>query len=486
MSDHKQQYKDKVLTKAYEDFVGVNKEYLEKAKKIFLKEKGLTFRDGTYLSPEYIWDWIFVKDAPEKYPNIFIGFEGYDLESPSIIKFIYLYYSFYDRLIAASDKGVLIVNRKETIPDMFYALGSIPIRGGAGAALRHQRLSVVPDNFEACGAGSAWAWKDNRIPFGAQVVPTGVHCYDTPNNALAVHRAGKVDIPIFYLDNPIGSGDAEWAIDYRVKTLRRAAGEIAKLNGATVDDERLRREIIIGNKVRKAVWRIYEVQGESEQPPFTAHEFETIIHAGHNWTGEPEAFQEVLEGIAVEAKDRQSHRVHGTVHHKNPVRIFVGGACTHFRPLIGHTSGAVPVGVEWFLVPSHGSLNEEGDPFRALVEGSPLKSLTVPLEEHADWIVDRIRESKAEGFIYGYKWGCNFASSAAHVITDVVKKKTGIPTLIMETDFIGKQANESGGGLTRVEAFIEILKANKRGKGGSLEKRHIKKPTYNAAYAAAI
>jgi hypothetical protein len=72
------------------------------------------------------------------------------------------------------------------------------------------------------------------------------------------------------------------------------------------------------------------------------------------------------------------------------------------------------------------------------------------------------------------------------VITDVVKKKTGIPTLIMETDFIGKQANESGGGLTRVEAFIEILKANKRGKGGSLEKRHIKKPNYNDAYAAAI
>ena len=80
MPDHKKQYKDKVLTKAYEDFVNENREYLEKARNIFLKEKGLTFRDGTYLSPEYIWDWIFVKDAPEKYPNIFIGFQGYDLE----------------------------------------------------------------------------------------------------------------------------------------------------------------------------------------------------------------------------------------------------------------------------------------------------------------------------------------------------------------------------------------------------------------------
>lgn len=462
MSDHKQQYKEKVLRKAYDDYVSEHREYLAKVKNIFLQEKGLTFRDGSYHSPKHIWEWIFEKDAPEKYPNIFIGFDGYDLESPSVIKFIYLYYSFYDRLLAASDRGVLIVNRKETIPDMFYALGSIPIRGGAGAALRHQRLSVVPENFEACGAGSAWAWKDNRIPYGAQVVPTGVHCYDTPNNALAVHRAGKVDIPIFYLDNPIGSGDTEWAIDYRVKTLRRAAEEISKLNGVPVDDERLRQEIKIGNKVRKAIWKIFKVQAESPKPPFTAHEFETIIHSGHNWGGEPEAFLEVIEGIAAEAGDRQTHQIHGTAIHKNPVRIFVGGACTHFRPLIGHTSGAVPVGVEWFLVPSHGTLNEEGDPFQALVEGSPLKSLTAPLEEHAEWIVERIRESKADGFIYGYKWGCNFASSAAHVITDVVKKKTGISTLIMETDFIGKSAHESGGGLTRVEAFIEILKQQKR------------------------
>jgi len=462
MSDHKQQYKDKVLTKAYLDYVNGNREYLEKAKRIFLQEKGLTFRDGSHHSAARIWEWIFEKEAPEKYPNIFIGFDGYDLESPSIIKFIYLYYSFYDRLLEASDRGVLIVNRKETIPDMFFALGSIPIRGGAGAALRHTKLSVVPENYEACGAGSSWAWKDNRIPYGAQVVPTGVHCYDTPNNALAAHRTGKVDIPIFYLDNPIGSGDTEWAVDYRVKTLRRAADEISKLTGVAVDDENLRREIRIGNKVRRAIWRIFEIQGESPNPPFTAFEFETILHSGHNWAGEPEAFLEVIEGIAAEAKDRQNHQMHGTAIHKNPVRIFVGGACTHFRPLIGHTSGAVPVGVEWFLVPSHGSLNEEGDPFRALVEGSPLKSLTAPVEEHADWIVEQIRQSKADGFIYGYKWGCNFASSAAHVITDVVKKKTGLPTMIMETDFIGKLANESGGGLTRVEAFTEILKQQKR------------------------
>ena len=481
MSDHKQQYKEKVFKKAYEEFVNNNREYLEKSRKIFLNQKGLTFRDGSYHSPEHIWEWIFEKDAPEKYPNIFIGFDGYDLESPSIIKFIYLYYSFYDRLIEASDRGVLIVNRKETIPDMFFALGSIPIRGGAGAALRHvNKLSAVAENFEACGAGSSWAWKDNRIPYGAQVVPTGVHCYDTPNNALAVHRAGKVDIPIFFLDNPIGSGDKEWAIDYRVQTLRRAAEEISKLTGVAVDEEKLRSEIKIGNKVRKAVWKIFEIQGESPNPPFTAFEFETILHSGHNWAGEPEAYLEVLEGIAAEAKERESHKVHGTVIHKNPVRIFVGGACTHFRPLIGHTSGAVPVGVEWFLVPSHGSLNEAGDPFRALVEGTPLKSLTARLEEHADWIVEHIRKSRAEGFIYGYKWGCNFASSAAHVISDVVKKKTGIPVLIMETDFIGKLANESGGGLTRVEAFIEILKQGKRVKRAPGERRRPTQPGVSA------
>lgn len=463
MSDHKAQYKDKVFRRTYEAFARDHADYLRLAKARFLKEKGLTFRDGTQRSAEYIWNWLFEDVAPEKYPNIFIGLENYDLESPSIVKFLFLYFSFYDRLIAASERGVVVINRKETIPDLFFALGAIPIRGGAGAALRHTTRSHAPENFEACGAGSAWAWKDNKIPFNAQVVPTGVHCYDTPNNALSVHRAGKVDIPIFYLDNPIGSGDTEWATDYRVKTLRRAAEQISRMTGVPVSDDTLRREIKIGNKVRKAIWKIFELQAESAEPPFTAYEYETVLHSGHNWAGEPEAYLEVIEGIAAEAKDREHHRIKGTSEHKNPVRIFVGGACTHFRPLIGPTSGAIPVGVEWFLVPSHGDVSETIDPFRAIVEGDPLKSLTAPLEEHAGWIVEHIRKSRADGFIYGYKWGCNFGSSAANVISDVVKRDTGIPVLIMETDMIGKLASESGGGLTRVEAFIEILKLKKRG-----------------------
>lgn len=462
MSDHTQQYKEKVFKKGYEAFVAENRDYLAKAKAAFLKTKGLAFRDGTEMSVERIWSWLFETEAPEKYPNIFVGIEKYDLESPGVVKFLYLYYSFYDRLLEATAKGATVVNRKETIPDLFFAIGAIPIRGGATAALRHTLRSVAPENHEACGAGSAWAHADHKIPFNIQVVPVGVHCYDTPNNALSVHRSGKVDIPIFYLDNPIGSSDKEWASEYRVKTLRRAAEEMAKHTGRSVDDEAIRREIVIGNKVRRAIWRIFELQAQREQPPFTAYEFETILHAGHNWAGEPEAFLQVLEEIAADVDNRVHHKVHGTSVVKNPARIFVGGACTHFRPLIGPTSGAIPVGVEWFLVPSHGSLDETGDPFRAIVDGSPIKSLTEPLEQHAQWIVDHIVQSRADGFIYGYKWGCNFGSSAAHIITDVVRQQTGIPTLIMETGMIGKIAAESGGGLTRVEAFIEMLKQRKR------------------------
>jgi hypothetical protein len=41
---------------------------------------------------------------------------------------------------------------------------------------------------------------------------------------------------------------------------------------------------------------------------------------------------------------------------------------------VGPTSGAVPVGVEWFLAPSFGNFDETGDPFRALVDGLPTES----------------------------------------------------------------------------------------------------------------
>jgi len=460
MSDHRSEYQEKVFRREALVFLAENRDYLARAKGIFLRSSALAFRNGTVLPPARIWEWLFEKDAPEKYPNIFNGFENYDLESPGVVKFLFLYYSFYERLVEAIEKGATVINRKET-PDLFLGLGAISIRGGATAALSNTVRSAAPGNPEACGSGSTWAHVDHKIPFNLQVVPVGVYCYDKPNNAVAAQRSGKHRVPMMLIDNPIGSGDKEWAVEYRVKSLRRVAAEVSKSTGRAVDDEAIRKEIIVGNKVRRAIWRIFELQSDSPQPPFTAYEYETILHSGHNWGGEPEAYLQAIQEIVSDVPQRIHHQVHGTSGGKNPVRIFVGGACTHFRPLVGPTSGAVPVGVEWFLAPSFGNFDETGDPFRALVVGSPLKSLTQPLEEHAHWIVEHIRRSRAEGFIYGYHFGCNFGSSAANAIVDTVRRETGIPTLIMESGMVGRRGNESGSGLTRVEAFIELLKSKK-------------------------
>jgi hypothetical protein len=463
MSDHRLEYTEKVFKKGFNQFVETNREYLEKARKIFLdKASGITYRDGTHYTPEDIWSWLFETTAPEKYPNIFVGIENYDLESPGIVNFLFLYYSFYDHLVELKKRGAVIVSRKETVPDLFFGLGAIPIRGGANAALRNKVQKSAPTNIEACQTGSTERYEDDAVPFTCQVIPTGVHCYDKPNNALSVARMGKAQIPTIFIDNPIESGDTEWAIDYKVKSLRRAAEFIAEKVGQPIDEEAIRQEIKIGNQVRKAIWRIFELQGESDLPPFTSWEFETIIHSGHNWAGEPEAYRDVIEEIARDVPDRINHKVSGFARNKNPVRIFVGGACTHFRPLMRPENGAIPVGVEWFLAPSHGTVEEEGDPFRAIVTGTPVKALQKPLVEHAEWFVEQLKRSRADGFIYGYHWGCNFASSAAHVICDVIKEKVGIPTFIMETEMIGKTADESGGGLTRVDAFVEMLKQRKQ------------------------
>ncbi len=77
-------------------------------------------------------------------------------------------------------------------------------------------------------------------------------------------------------------------------------------------------------------------------------------------------------------------------------------------------------------------------------------------EERAEWTARMVKESRADGVIFIFNWGCNYQSSVSRLITDIVKQRTGVPTTVIELGELGRmQGSEQA--RNRVEAFMEMI-----------------------------
>jgi benzoyl-CoA reductase/2-hydroxyglutaryl-CoA dehydratase subunit BcrC/BadD/HgdB len=82
---------------------------------------------------------------------------------------------------------------------------------------------------------------------------------------------------------------------------------------------------------------------------------------------------------------------------------------------------------------------------------------TQPAEERARVIVEDVKRSRADGFIYMHNWGCNYESAPATLICDIVKREIGIPTTIIEMgELVRMESTEYS--QNRTEAFIEMIR----------------------------
>jgi benzoyl-CoA reductase/2-hydroxyglutaryl-CoA dehydratase subunit BcrC/BadD/HgdB len=80
----------------------------------------------------------------------------------------------------------------------------------------------------------------------------------------------------------------------------------------------------------------------------------------------------------------------------------------------------------------------------------------LPTEQRAEWTVEAVKRSRADGVLFMYNWGCNYQTGVARMISDIVKQKTGLPTTFIEVGELGRaEATEQS--QNRVEAFIELL-----------------------------
>ncbi|MDX9822667.1 MAG: 2-hydroxyacyl-CoA dehydratase family protein, partial [Syntrophales bacterium] len=87
--------------------------------------------------------------------------------------------------------------------------------------------------------------------------------------------------------------------------------------------------------------------------------------------------------------------------------------------------------------------------------------LNIGVDEMAGMVVGMIDKYAADGLVLHSNRSCKPYSLGQYDIQRIVQERRGIPTLMIEADMVDERSFAEGPTETRIEAFIEMLKARK-------------------------
>lgn len=453
--------------------------YPERIKADFLKTPDIIFASGERVTAAQVWDYMTV-EAPRRFPHAFdardshIGRLSDDVDFFSGIKREYLQLSLRDRALKAHDNGIpLILTQGGQTMETYYAAGGIPLRPGLvmqwardmqeGLNLRQaeQRgIDILEGgrnkvSMEACNQIAAHAAVASGVVPVRLVAPyLALRCSDMAY-LVESHRGSARRTPVQAVDFPINSGGKPWAVDLVAKELRKLIDTVAGLSGRKVTEADLFNQIRQANRARQLARDITRQWWAADIPPTNSLDL-NILHLANDFLGDVDATIQVLEETKAEVERRIKDKVRGKGLARDPRRIFICGSCVGPNPTHVERAGGVIVGRDdsWNLL--YTDVKESGDPLRNLAEGILAYPYELPTKARAKWTADTIRESRADGVIFMYNWGCNYQTSVARMMADLIKAETGLPTTFIEVGELGRsEATEQSE--NRVEAFIEML-----------------------------
>jgi benzoyl-CoA reductase/2-hydroxyglutaryl-CoA dehydratase subunit BcrC/BadD/HgdB len=443
----------------------------------------LVFRDGSRATPEDIWNFM-TEEGPRRYPNIFTkaknhGFSG-DFDFVSGFKRDYFNTTLFDRLnrAAASNVPVVFIQGGQT-HEPYYAAGGIPIRPGSvngwatnakenmtfeEADLRRLQIREIGRQqltVDACQTAKYEIIQNNLVSGIKMIAPyLCTRCSDI-GYGVEAHRHGPVRLPLLPVDYPVNDQmDKPWAVEYVAESLYRLVAGISKLSGREVTDDILWKEIKLHNEKRRIAREYLQLWWSAGIPPTNTQDHNGVVSLGNESNADPTAAKQILEESLAEVRERIENGVKGGGLSEDPVRLFICGSCVNPNPHVVDRAGGVVVGKDDGFSEIFFDVEESGNPYEEMARTMLKFPYELPTEQRGEWVAEQVKASRADGMIFMYQWGCNFQSAAARLVADVVKKKAGVPTIIVERAMAESQDGQEQLH-NRVEVFIEMLRQAK-------------------------
>ncbi|MBI2953676.1 MAG: 2-hydroxyacyl-CoA dehydratase [Chloroflexi bacterium] len=457
--------------------------YPQEIKEQFLATGPLPLRDGTTVSPEEIWEFM-TDEGPRKFPFVFTSNPNspqrlpYYVDLISGLKLNYLVISrrFRVEKLRQQGKPLIYVQGGQTL-EPYYAADVVPLRPGdmttlacyyvaEGLNLRNKdwkKADIHEEGnrvvaYETCRQVTCHtAIRNGVVPVSLLAPYTRTRCSDV-TFLVESHRSNPLKTESLLVDYPPNyERHKSWAVDYVAAGIRRLIAKLDEVTGRTTTDEEFRAQIRAHNRIRGLTREIVELFRSAAVPPTGSAMFYGILAMGKDCDADPVAAEHVLAQMRDEVRERVARSQSGAELAARPVRVFKCGSC--FDPNLHKldSAGGVLVGADdrWSYVWMP-DVHEEGDPYGNYARGTLLEPYDLPTEERARWVVDQVKQSRADGLIFGYQWGCNFQSAVARLVCDIVQKESDIPCMTIFSDALGRGESVEQTD-NRIEAFVEML-----------------------------
>jgi benzoyl-CoA reductase/2-hydroxyglutaryl-CoA dehydratase subunit BcrC/BadD/HgdB len=356
-----------------------------------------------------------------------------------------------------------------------YICNYTPIELLSAAGVRHSRL-VKAGSAKTVSAGELYTqsvfcdFTKSCIGFFQEGDPF-YKSFDRVYNfhsCSTMKRASEVIeqfVPVKLLNLPKlrSSQDAR---DFFRQEIINFKNDLGELTGRPVQDEDVQRQITIYNRARTLLKQISELR-KRPQPVITGAEFLDLARGYYYLPGEKlvealERVQRYLEGVSAGSG--------------RPLRLMISGSIVADgdRRLLDILEGELGarVVIEDHCAgvrPFYHSVDEVGDPYRALANGyldqAPCARMK-PLEAGVAFSGKLAREYGVDGVVYAFlKFCACYGVSKKEFITEFQKQE--LPILEISSDY---SQSDYGQLKTRIEAFVEVL--NERG-GPASHEQHI-------------
>jgi len=267
-------------------------------------------------------------------------------------------------------------------------------------------------------------------------------------------------VPLFLLDVPynVGGGDSAHLdkahVEYYVSQLEELFAFLEKQAGAKLDLNRLRETLALSNRTSQLWIEVQDYRKTVPSPMDARDAFSAVffmlcipgsqLAVDYYTQLRDEVRQRTKDGIGV-VEDEKFRLVWDNLPLWFNLKIF-----EYLNSL-----GAVVV-AEVFSHTWAGSLNPS-KPFESLARKYLPNLANSSIQRRVDIILSLVKDFHVNGVVLPTNWGCRMMSIGETIVRDVVYKKLGVPSLIIDVDSSDWRIYNEAQVKDRFETFFETL-----------------------------
>lgn len=315
--------------------------------------------------------------------------------------------------------------------------------------LQYAESQGLPDTFCSYHRVFIGAAEKGLMPKPQFILNTTLAC---DANLLTFRRLAKYfQVPQFVVDVPYETDDQ--AINYVADQLREMVRFMEKKTGHTLDEDALRAAVARSQRSMEQFDRYMTLRagkllvGELTGEMFSAFALHTLLG-----TPETEAYTRLCIQEAEKAPPATGVRLFWM--HTTPFWV---------QPLRQVTDYNRQVQVVACDMCFEGLLKGpmDPDPYRAMAQRVVCSAFNGPVERRIQRGIDAAFQVQAEGAVWFCHWGCKHTLGGAQLAKQRFES-AGIPCLVLDGDGCDRSHGGEGQLATRMEAFVEMLKAGGR------------------------